>query len=756
MNNDQTYQDLDADPKGPGLGVTDIYYILFRRKWLIVAGLVLGIVGAGVLWRVKRPLYYSTAELWVRYVKSTEPMMPNGGAQQIRETGSQQSVIPTEVDILTSADVAQGAAALLYAEGLGPLIVPAGWPTNDPGLATGIIGDHLKITTSPQSEMIKIRFEHPNANIASNALTRVIQVYLKKHMRLHTANLSRETFVSHTNELRTRLHLVIKELTALETNLGPFNIDEFKTNKGREESTLKEDLRKAQSDWAELNENLRSSQATIVADSTNATPGVRPAALTMAKRQEYRQIWQLENKVSEEIYALSGMLTTNSPRYKLENDKLEALKKKKEALEKENPELLSELVVPNATVAAGATPPLLSGRDLERQVNAKMAKILFLSNQLSLVKAEIVRVSELRPRIEALTKEKKSLESELSTYETRAAQNKYDAELGSSNIEINSAPSYPIRDFTALYKKLAMVLMGGFGLGLGLAFAMELVFDRTLKRPKDIENYLRLPLLLSVPHLQLEDSAPAHANGGGKAKAAQDHANGLVAGHHSRENGAPPEDEVQSAMKPYHDALRDRLVNYFDVRDMTHKPKMIAVTSCGAEAGVSAIASGLAASLSETGDGNVLLVDMRGEKGAAHAFIQGKPACGLDQALENDSRTSALVTKHLYVVSAETAEAPDQKLRKILPRQFGEYVPRLKASDYDYIIFDMPPVAQTSITSKVARFMDMMLLVVESDGTDREVAARAGALLAESKATVGTILNKRRRYVPAWLLEEFH
>jgi hypothetical protein len=52
--------------------------------------------------------------------------------------------------------------------------------------------------------------------------------------------------------------------------------------------------------------------------------------------------------------------------------------------------------------------------------------------------------------------------------------------------------------------------------------------------------------------------------------------------------------------------------------------------------------------------------------------------------------------------------------------------------------------------------MDMVLMVVESEKTDRDVAKRATTLLTDSKASVAAVLNKRRRYVPAWLLEEFH
>ena len=86
-----------------------------------------------------------------------------------------------------------------------------------------------------------------------------------------------------------------------------------------------------------------------------------------------------------------------------------------------------------------------------------------------------------------------------------------------------------------------------------------------------------------------------------------------------------------------------------------------------------------------------------------------------------------------------------------MPKRFNLLVPKLKASDYDYIIFDMPPINQLSVTPRLARFMDMVLLVVESGKTDREAVKRAGALLAESKSNVAAVLNKNRNYIPRWL-----
>jgi Mrp family chromosome partitioning ATPase len=78
----------------------------------------------------------------------------------------------------------------------------------------------------------------------------------------------------------------------------------------------------------------------------------------------------------------------------------------------------------------------------------------------------------------------------------------------------------------------------------------------------------------------------------------------------------------------------------------------------------------------------------------------------------------------------------------------------MKASDYDYIIFDMPPVTQISVTPRLARFMDTVLLVVEAEKTHHDVAQRAAALLGESRANVAVVMNKTRSYVPKRLLQE--
>lgn len=124
--------------------------------------------------------------------------------------------------------------------------------------------------------------------------------------------------------------------------------------------------------------------------------------------------------------------------------------------------------------------------------------------------------------------------------------------------------------------------------------------------------------------------------------------------------------------------------------------------------------------------------------------------CRLDDALSEKQR--ALVQENLYVV----AEGSNRDtLVGGMPKRFSQLVPKLKASNYDYIIFDMPPISQTSMTPRLAKFMDTVLLLIESEQTDEKHAQQASALLAESKANVCAVLNKTRPYVPAMLHQEF-
>src|SRR5439155_2252770 len=104
-------------------------------------------------------------------------------------------------------------------------------------------------------------------------------------------------------------------------------------------------------------------------------------------------------------------------------------------------------------------------------------------------------------------------------------------------------------------------------------------------------------------------------------------------------------------IRPYCDAIRDRLGLYFELNHLTHKPKLVGVAGVSGEGGTSTLAAGLAASLSETNDGKVLLVDVNLGPEEVHPFFKGKPAYPLNKALKpSDSMASAADNVYLATV----------------------------------------------------------------------------------------------------------
>jgi len=269
----------------------------------------------------------------------------------------------------------------------------------------------------------------------------------------------------------------------------------------------------------------------------------------------------------------------------------------------------------------------------------------------------------------------------------------------------------------------------------------------------DVVTKLGLPMLLSIPLTRRNGSVSVEQPANAKRIPATERS--LVSAILADTPGKRTRTEIAAwdashHLRPYHEALRDRLMTYFELNNLTHKPKLVAIAGCAEGAGVTTLAAGLAATLSETSDGNVLLVDMNLEQGAAHPFFKGRPACDLTDSIETDKRNTAMIQDRLYMAAAN----PRDRLPNALPTRFSSLVPKLKTSDYDYIIFDMPPITSTSVTPRLARFMDLVLLVVESEKTSRDVVKQASKLLSESKANVHAILNKSRKYTPGWLQQE--
>lgn len=752
-----------VDVAPAGLSLDDLKYIFFRHKWKIILIFIAGLTGAFGFYRFQPSAYKSEARVLIRYVldqKAAAAVPGAPGGQQVLTPDSRgETIINGEIAILTSYDL-----AVTVAESVGPekLLAKVGGENNLTRAAM-MVFKGLEVKPHENSSIISIVFTHPDPTVVQPVLEELLRSYRIKHRELHQSAGDLVKFIKAQEEFfRTALGGTEAELNGLRSNSQILSVEASQQELQGQKERIEKDLFSAEAELIEQRATLKAWE--------ELRPGKPAAVLVDAGvpaeiADQYRTVSAELEVFQKRRSDLQFRFTDEHPQVKRLLQEIARTQGAKRELEQQYTNLVSLMPAP---VPRGDTGEVDLTEHLLR-VPALQAKIEVLTKQLVKVREEANKILDTEPRMSKLQRQKEMEESNLRYYASGLEQTRLNEAIGGStvtNIGDVQKPTPPFRDLKGMMKPVALLLAFGLFGGFALAFVLERFVDQSLRRVVDLERLVRVPVFVTVPdvawkgerlnkflrngHSQVSvESASAHKNGinGAASENAASGINGNGAVTTRTGSGAEVAPwDARHVLSPYYEGLRDRLITYFEVRNLVHKPKLVALTSCRRGAGVTTMAAGLAATLSETGDGNVLLVDMNLEHGAAHQFLHGKPGCALSDALENATRNPAQVQENLYLVSAH--ETKNQKLPRALPKRFAHLIPRMKASDYDYIIFDMPPISQTSVTPRLAGLMDMVLMVVESETTGQETVKRAQAMLSESQATVATVLNKHRNYIP--------
>jgi uncharacterized protein involved in exopolysaccharide biosynthesis/Mrp family chromosome partitioning ATPase len=392
---------------------------------------------------------------------------------------------------------------------------------------------------------------------------------------------------------------------------------------------------------------------------------------------------------------------------------------------------------------AKSSPSEKSPAAAKAQIAGTQAKVEALKSRLRDIQQRTKQLSDLAPQMEELERKREMDGANYKYFAASLEKARIDEALDPSkmpNISAVQRPSPPILE-TKTRNKIGLALAGGgVALGIALALLRGLLLNRTVGRPLQLETQLHIPLLLSIPRASARNGHLALPPNGSPANPEAL----ATRSHHSKL--APW--EGGHFMRPYCDAIRDRLGLYFELNHLTHKPKLVGIAGFSESAGASTLAAGLAASLSETNDGKVLLVDVNLGPGDVHPFFKGKPAYSLKAAIKPQGKiASATDNLYLATVGSPNSGGPAQ----VGLKKFFDMMPNLKASDFDYIIFDMPPLDQTSPTWGMAPFMDKLLLVVEAEKNNRDLVKRGYRKLIVERDNVVVVVNKTRSYVPRWL-----
>lgn len=280
--------------------------------------------------------------------------------------------------------------------------------------------------------------------------------------------------------------------------------------------------------------------------------------------------------------------------------------------------------------------------------------------------------------------------------------------VGVNNISQVDTAELPLKPSSPrLSLNLAIALLAGLVLGVGLAFAMEQV-DQGITDPSEVENDLGLPLLGTVPKV--------------------------------------PDGERETALLNPKSALAESYVSLQTALALSTAaglPRTIAITSSRPAEGKTTTSVALARSFARSGHRTVLVdADLR------------SPSIHERVGIANDRGISSYLTGSLGLDDiivpldqANLAAIPTGRQPPSAPELLGSdrFLKMLKdlLTRYDHVVLDAPPVMGLADAPLIGSQVAGLVFVIESDATQKGVARVAVERLKSAHVPIlGAVLTK--------------
>src|SRR6478672_1919535 len=732
----------EAEPSN--LNLSSILVAVFKRKRTILFSTAAGAIAAAAVYLLWPHSYESDAALLVRYVldrSAVDPETSGGSAVGSAATKTNDTFINAEVSILTSWDL-----AVQVAEALGPKrVLPEAKGDPSTIAAAGAIFSGLKVTSSKNSNVIQVSYTNSRPEVATLVLNELVNRYFTKHLEVHRSAGAFDFVSQQTDQVRSRLNQTEDALKALKAKAGILDLKDSTLGLTAQASKMEDQIRAEEGDLAEQRARVKLMEGAGLPSPPQAGRAVEPAATPAASASPgvTAAPSPVAQPTHEQIQEYQGLIARLTELRKSEvgllskySDASSLVKSvRAQIADLENEKRKSETKFPS--LATLGSPQSDLGNERAKLAGFE-AKTEILKSQVGSIREQIKKLADTTPQIANLERSKELEEANYKYFEGSLEKARVDEALDPSKMPNISAVqrASPPSLVTKLRDRVALGLgFGGLAIGLGIALLWDLLLNRTVKRRSELELQLHTPVILSLPY------AGVNVRFGLPWKKGNRNGNAEPAAIAPWDSG--------HFIRPYAEAIRDRLGLYFELHGVTHKPKLVGFTGFSKGAGASSLAAGVAAALSETGDGKVLLVDVNASNGEVHPFFEGRPAASLASAIEPKSSLSS-AADNLYLA---TVNQPQAKPAQLGLKKFFAMVPNLKASDFDYIIFDMPPLTQTSPSIGLAALMDKVVVIVEAERDSRDNVKRGYRELVAARSDVAVVLNKTRSYGPNWLQE---
>jgi capsular exopolysaccharide synthesis family protein len=295
-------------------------------------------------------------------------------------------------------------------------------------------------------------------------------------------------------------------------------------------------------------------------------------------------------------------------------------------------------------------------------------------------------------------------------------------------VDMARLPTHPIPKNQTRYYALGIIL--GLLLGLGLAFLLEFN-DSTIKSNEDVEKYLALPILGTIPHIVHNKKEGIEI----RRRSSKSKKQTSVVQYPKHLLSFSGDDSV---ITESYRSLRTNLSFVSPDRPL----QTALLTSAGPGEGKSLTISNLAMAYAQMGK-KTLLVDTDLRRPVLHHLFEMKREPGFcDLFTENPDYEAAIRPsgrENLSIITAGIFTPNPAEL--IASQKMVQHIEYFKKR-FDIIFFDTPPVFAVTDATLLGTKVDGVLLVIKAHHTDKEIAMRAVASIQNIGVKVwGVVLN---------------
>ena len=484
------------------VSLRNFLHVVFKRKIQIFLFFTCTICAVVIGTLLTEPTYKATSQILVKMGRESI-YLPTGGDSRPIITSNRQEQMISEMEILKSRSLAEKVV-----ESLGPTTIYKNPNDKVKGIMKRFLQKAqarqlplektvskfqrtLKIEGIEKSNVINVNFKHKDPQMAATVVNRLISLYLDYHLQVHENPKSYKFFQEQSESLKEKLQQSEKGLKDLKKQHGLTSLDE-------EQSLL---LGQMTGHRAALNQTL-SQEAETEKRIHEIRKQLTTTARTIPEREDRNALNTLTARLVELELEEKKLLTKYTDQSRLVRNVREEISLVRQKLAEQEAKRYQ-------TSSLGVNPTY---QRLQEELFRNQADLTALK-----AKKEIQRVqlSEYNKRLENLNRievelnqlqhevdvDRKNFQLYLTKFEESRISKAMDKE-GLTNVSVIEPAQPPLKPVSprVFLNMVLGVVLGVFG-ALALAFFLEYL-DDSLEKTEEVEEYLQLPVLASIPELR--------------------------------------------------------------------------------------------------------------------------------------------------------------------------------------------------------------------------------------------------------------